>query len=395
MSANDFKDRVAVVGMGCTRFGDRWESSADDLLAEAVQEALDSAGMTIDQIDAFWLGTFSSGNSGMTMTASVDVGLKPVTRVENYCATGSDAFRNASYAVASGAYEVVMAVGVEKLKDSRFAGLVVPDPDADGTAPAWSSPAPFAMLAPAYGRANGMSEDEVRSALSRIAMKNHKNGVANPRAQYRSEVTSEQVESGPLVAGMLRVLDCSGVADGAAAAIITRADDAKRYQEKPLYVKSMALSAAPRNGNLSADFDYTTMPEAVASSRTALELAGVTDVGAEIALVELHDCFTPTELVLYEDLGLAPRGAGASMVLDGMFDADGWLPVNPDGGLKSFGHPIGASGLRMLFECWLQLREEAGERQIDVSRPYGMTHNLGGRPGASVSFVSIVGGELG
>ena len=184
-------------------------------------------------------------------------------------------------------------------------------------------------------------------------------------------------------------------ADGAAAAIITRADDAKRYQEKPLYVKSMALSAAPRNGNLSADFDYTTMPEAVASSRTALELAGVTDVGAEIALVELHDCFTPTELVLYEDLGLAPRGAGASMVLDGMFDADGWLPVNPDGGLKSFGHPIGASGLRMLFECWLQLREEAGERQIDVSRPYGMTHNLGGRPGASVSFVSIVGGELG
>ncbi|MFI6538834.1 acetyl-CoA acetyltransferase [Nonomuraea sp. NPDC050547] len=395
MTAHSVKDRAAIAGMGCTRFGDRWEASADDLIAEAAREALASAGLGAEDVDAYWLGTFSSGNSGLALTSALDVGYRPVTRVENYCATGSDAFRNACYAVAAGAYDIVMAVGVEKLKDSNHAGLVVPGPSGDGTAPGFSGPAPFSMLAPAYARRYGLSDREIRATLTHIACKNHANGARNERAQFRSAVRPEQVENAPPVAGMLGVYDCSGVADGAAAAIIARPELAAELQAAPLYVKALSLSAAPADGATTRGFDYTTMPEAVRSAAGAYAAAGITDPRTELALVELHDCFTPTELVLYEDLGLSGRGAGWREALEGRFDFDGALPVNPDGGLKSFGHPIGASGLRMLYECWLQLRGRAGARQLGNGRGLALTQNLGGRPGAAVSFVSVVGVEAG
>jgi acetyl-CoA C-acetyltransferase len=206
----------------------------------------------------------------------------------------------------------------------------------------------------------------------------------------------EQILAMPDVAGCLSVFDCAGVADGAAAAIVCRAEDAHRYTDKPLYVKALAFVAGTGAGNLDPEYDYTTFPEVVASAKDAYQQAGVTDPRREIAMAEVHDCFTPTELILSEDLGFAERGMGWKEVLAGTFDLEGEIPMNPDGGLKSFGHPIGASGLRMMFENWLQLRHEAPDaRQIDNGKKLGLVHNLGGYPGEMVSFVAIVGPELG
>jgi acetyl-CoA C-acetyltransferase len=185
-------------------------------------------------------------------------------------------------------------------------------------------------------------------------------------------------------------MDCSGVSDGSAAAIVVRAEDAYKYTDKPIFIKALSFIAGPAEGPLSQDYDFTTFTEVVASAKDAYKQAGVTNPREQVSMAEVHDCFTPTELVLYEDLGFAERGGAWRDVLDGRFDLTGDLPVNPDGGLKSFGHPIGASGLRMMYEMWLQLRGEAGERQIKEPK-LGLTHNLGGAPGRCVSFVSLVG----
>jgi acetyl-CoA C-acetyltransferase len=184
------------------------------------------------------------------------------------------------------------------------------------------------------------------------------------------------------------------VSDGAACALIVRAEDAHKYTDKPMYVKALAMVAGPASGPIDPSYDYTTFHEVVHCARDAYEQAGVDSPREQISLAEVHDCFTPTELVLMEDLGFSERGEAWRDSLDGAFDLDGRLPVNPDGGLKSFGHPVGASGLRMLFECWLQFRGEAGDRQLDDPK-LGLTHNLGGRPGTCVSFISIVGADQG
>jgi acetyl-CoA C-acetyltransferase len=392
MASNGILDRVAIVGMGCTPFGERWDKSVDDLLIDSSQEALQSAGVALDDIDAFWLGTM--GNmSGITLSRPLKIDYKPVTRIENFCATGSEAFRNACYAIASGAYDMAMAIGVEKLKDSGFSGLVNKPPPDDGTRVEITAPASFSFLAPSYAKKYGVDEQEMKDVLTRIAWKNHKNGALNPRAQFRAEVSKETIACSPLIAGPLGVFDCSGVSDGSAAAVIVRAEDAHRYTDKPLYVKALAFAAGPAAGPIDPGYDYTTFEEVVRSAADAYRQAGVTDPRGQLAMAEVHDCFTPTELVLMEDLGFAERGFAWKEVLAGTFDLDGELPVNPDGGLKSFGHPIGASGLRMLFEAWLQLRGEAGERQIDNGKKLALTHNLGGAPGQCVSFVSVVGAE--
>jgi len=399
MGSHGIKDRVAIVGMGCTPFGERWDKSTDDLLIDATQDAFESVGVTKDDVDAYWLGTMGSGYAGLTLSRPLKLDYKPVTRIENMCATGSEAFRNACYAVASGAYDIVMAVGVEKLKDSGFSGLVGAAPPNDGTNVPLTAPAMFSLLAPAYREKFGVSEEEMKDVLTRIAWKNHFNGARNPRAQFRKEVPKEVICASPLIAGQLGIFDCSGVSDGSAAAIVVRAEDAHKYTDKPLYVKALAFAAGPAAGPIDPAYDYTTFTEVVRSGEDAYRQAGVTDPRSQLAMAEVHDCFTPTELVLMEDLGFSARGHAWKDVLDGAFDLAGDLPVNPDGGLKSFGHPIGASGLRMLFECWLQLRNEApAERRIatvDEGRTLGLTHNLGGAPGQCVSFVSIVGAEPG
>jgi acetyl-CoA C-acetyltransferase len=392
MGSHGIRDQVAIVGMGCTPFGEHWDKSADDLLIDAATEAFSTSGIDQDQVDAYWLGTLGSGNSGITLSRPLKIDYRPVTRVENYCSTGSEAFRNACYAVASGAYDMVMAIGVEKLKDSGFSGLVGSQPPNDGTRADNSAPASFSLLAPAYAEKYGVTREELKEVLTRIAWKNHANGALNPRAHFRREVPKETIASAPLIAGDLGIYDCSGVSDGSAAALLVRADDAHRFTDSPLYVKGLSFIAGPATGAMDTDYDYTTFPEVVASAEDAYRQAGVTSPRDQIALAEVHDCFTPTELVLMEDLGFAERGTGWKEVLAGTFDRDGELPVNPDGGLKSFGHPIGASGLRMLFECWLQLRGEAPpERQIATEKALGLTHNLGGGPGECVSFVSLVG----
>jgi acetyl-CoA C-acetyltransferase len=397
MASRGICDRVAIVGMGCTQFAEHWEKGTDDLLVDAFVEALASAGVAKEDVDAFWLGTMMSGYSGITLTRPLKIDHKPVTRVENYCATGSEAFRNACYAVASGAYDIALAIGVEKLKDSGLSGLHGTLPPADGTAPQLTAPAMFSLLAPAYSKRHGVDDEQMKEVLTRIAWKNHYNGARNPRAQFRKEVSKEVIRSSPLVAGSLGIYDCSGVADGAAAAIVVRAEDAPRYCERPLYVKALSFVAGPGTGPTDPGYGYTSFTEVVASAQDAYAQAGVTDPRSEIAMAEVHDCFTVTELVLMEDLGFADPGCAWKEVLAGTYDLDGELPVNPDGGLKSFGHPIGASGLRMLFECWLQLRGEAPEERriktVAAGKKLGLTQNLGGAPGEAVSFVSILGTE--
>ncbi len=395
MASHGIKDRVAIIGMGCTRFGERWDQGADELLVAASNEAFESAGVDKGDVDAFWVGTAQSGMAGLTLSKPLELTGKPVVRVENMCATGSEALRQAAYAVASGAYDVAMAVGVEKVKDSGYQGLnAFPIPN-DGTPRTLTAAAMFSMIVPAYSRKYGVSEEELKEVLARIASKNHANGALNPRAQFRKPMTVEALLAMPPVAGCLSVFDCAGVADGAAAAIVVRASDASRFTDRPLYVKALASVSGDGRGLLDPAYDYTTFPEIVACAADAYAQAGITDPRRQLAMAEVHDCFTPTELVLMEDLGFAERGMAWKEVLAGAFDLHGDLPVNPDGGLKSFGHPVGASGLRMMFEAWLQLRGAAGERQVDVGRGLALTHNLGGYPGEMVSFISVLGSSLG
>jgi acetyl-CoA C-acetyltransferase len=396
VASHGIRDRVAIVGMGCTRFAEHWDAGTDDLLLDATGEAFEAAGLTKDDVDAYWVGTAQSGMSGMLLAKPLQLEGKPVTRVENMCATGSEALRQAAYAVASGAYDVAMAVGVEKVKDSGYQGLNAFPIPADGTQRTLTAAAMFSMVAPAYAERYGVPVDELRRALARIASKNHHNGARNPRAQFRREMSVEQICAMPAVAGQLSVFDCAGVADGAAAAVVCRAEDAHRYTDAPLYIKALSMVAGNGSGLTDPSYDYTTFPEIAACAADAYAQAGITDPRTELAMAEVHDCFTPTELVLMEDLGFCERGTAWREVLDGAFDLTGDLPVNPDGGLKSFGHPVGASGLRMMFEAWLQLRREAPEdRQIATvsDRNLALTHNLGGYPGEMVSFISILGTE--
>jgi len=243
MASHGIKDRVAIVGMGCTPFREHWDKGTDDLALEASNEAFAAAGITKDDVDAYWLGTAQSGMSGITLSRALQLQDKPVTRVENYCASGSEALRQACYAVASGAYDVAMAVGVEKVKDSGYQGLnAFPIPN-DGTTRTLTAAGSFSMVAPAYAEKYGVPMDQLKRTLARIASKNHYNGARNPRAQFRREMSVEQICAMPNVAGDLSVFDCAGVADGSASAIVVRAEDAYQYTDKPIFVKALSFIA--------------------------------------------------------------------------------------------------------------------------------------------------------
>ncbi len=396
MASHGIKDQVAIVGMGCTSFGEHWDKSLDDLIIEAAQKATKSAGIETDLIDAYWFGTSQSAASGIALATPLRLSGKPVTRVENYCATGSESLRQACYAVASGAYDSAMALGAEKVKDSGYQGLNAFPIPTDGTNRTLTAAAMFSLILPAYAKRYEVDEDELRYVIARIAQKNHFNGSRNELAQFRREVSAEKICEMPSIAGRLSVMDCAGVADGAAAAIVVRAEDAHNYNDKPLYVKALSVVAGDSSGLVDPDFDFTTLPECATAAEDAYAQAGIEDPRKELAMAEVHDCFTPTEMILMEDLGFCEKGTAWQEVLNGSFDIDGEMPVNTDGGLKAFGHPVGASGLRMFYETWLQLRSEApSDRSISLEKSkQALVHNLGGYPGEMVSFVGIVGSEV-
>ena len=392
MASSGIKDRVAIVGMGCTRFGELWDKGVDDLLTDAATEATASAGVPFDDIDAYWLGTMTSGYCGVTLSRPLKIDYRPVTRVENYCATGSEAFRNACYAVASGAYDTAMAIGVEKLKDTGYSGLTGVRPVGDGTDPGLTSPAAFSFLAPSYCHKYGVDPAQLKEAMSRIAWKNHQNGARNPRAQFRKEVSLETIAKAPLVAGDLGVFDCSGVSDGSAAAIVTTPEIARSLGKKDL-ITVKALQLAVSNGQEAQHnaWDGSYFATARAAAKRAYQEAGIDKPREQLSLVEAHDCFSITELVTMEDLYISPEGGAVKDVLDGFYDADGKVPCQIDGGLKCFGHPIGASGLRMIYEIYLQMQGRAGARQRQQEPVRGLVHNLGGFPHQNVCSIAIIG----
>jgi acetyl-CoA C-acetyltransferase len=275
MASHGIRDKVAIVGMGCTPFGEHWDKSAEDLLVDAATEAFTTSGIKKADVDAYWLGTMGSGISGLTLSRPLKIDYKPVTRLENMCATGSEAFRNAAYAVAAGAIDIAMAIGVEKLKDSGFSGLTGSAPPNDGTLPTMTAPASFSLLAPAYANKYGVDEAEMKDVLTRIAWKNHKNGALNPRAQFRKEVAKDVICNSPLIAGQLGIFDCSGVSDGSAAALIVRAEDAHKYCENPIYVKALSFVAGPAAGPIDPTYDYTSFIEVVRSAADAYQQAGI------------------------------------------------------------------------------------------------------------------------
>lgn len=391
------KNKVAIVGMGCTKFGERWDMGVEDLLVEAAYEACQDAGIEPKEIQAAWLGTVFSGVSAITL-APLGLQYIPITRVENMCATGSEALRAASYAVAAGVVDVALAIGVEKLKDTGVTGVKGPalvGDNLDGTAgigPGYSAPASFAYMASRYFSTYKMDPEDGRRLLARIAVKNHHNGSLNPKAHFSNEITVEQAMKSPIVAYPLDLFDCCGVSDGAAAAIVTRADMAKNFRADPIYIKALSLIVGARQGAMMQDYDFVHLEENVRASQKAYADAGVKDPRKEISMAEVHDCFTVHEMIVYEELGFSGRGRAKEDIEAGSFTLQGDLPVNTDGGLKCFGHPLGASGLRMMYEVYHQLRGKAGPRQVKNPR-LGLTHNLGGNAGTGIATVFIVGNE--
>ena len=369
--AQGIRDKVVILGMGCARFGERWDAGPEELMQEAFTEALDDAGIERDQIDAAWFGVFydeqSVGKSALPLSSALRLPNIPVTRVENLCATGSEALRGAVYAVAAGASDFALALGMEKLKDAGYAGLPERSKGSfeDLWVPNYTAPGAFAQLASAYAERSGIEMSDLKRAMAHVSWKSHANGALNPKAHLRKLITIEQVLDAPLVAYPLGLYDCCGVSDGAACAIVTTPEIARSLGRQDMVaIKALQLAASNgvEAGHGSWDGSYT-LTTRKAAERAYIE-ADIKKPREELDLIEVHDCFSITELVVMEDLGLSELGEAPKDVLDGVYDRDGNMPCQIDGGLKCFGHPIGASGLRMAYEIYLQLLGRAGERQL-------------------------------
>ena len=391
------RDKVAIVGMGCSKFGERWDQGLGDLAIESAYEAYEDAGIGPEEIQACWVGQVSAPVAGIGGTAVAEA-LKlhdiPIIRNENWCTTGHIALIEACIAVASGLYDTVMAIGVEKLKDTGYPGLgtgrgMSPVLEARRTAPG-----SFGLIAKRYFKTYGLSDSEGKEALAKIAVKNHDNGSLCPKAHFHNKVTLDKVLNAPIIAWPLGLFDCCGNSDGSACAIITRADRAKDFRPDPIYVKGYGIAMDSVLPHLRSGFDWIYFDSLLHSSTRAYEMAGIKNPREELDVAEVHDCFTITELILYENLGFSPRGKAREDIDAGFFERGGGLPVNIDGGLKCFGHPIGASGLRMSYEIYKQLQGKADlpERQVPNPR-LGLAHTFGGPP--QMSAVAIFGNEKG
>jgi acetyl-CoA C-acetyltransferase len=378
---------VAVIGIGCTLFGEHWGLSFRDLFIQAGALALEDAGLSGEQIDAMYVGNMSAGRfidqehigaliadySGMA-TRHI-----PSTRVEAACASGGLSFRQAVIAVASGMEDVVVAAGVEKMTDVGTSTSV--DTLAGAADREWEGfvgatfPGLYAMIATDYMHRYPLTREQ----LAQVAVKNHANGARNPIAQFRQEITVETVLRSPLVADPLRLFDCSPITDGAAAVVVAPLERAREFTDR--FVKVRASAQASDTISLHDRADISRLDATVAAGRWALESAGLSH--RDIDLVEVHDCFTIAEICAIEDLGFCRKGDAGRLTEEGVTARDGDLPVNTSGGLKACGHPVGATGIKQICEVVQQLRGEAGKRQVPDAE-IGMTHNVGGT-GATVA----------
>lgn len=385
---------VAVVGSGMIKFGELFSMSFEDMIVEAYKKCLRSVDKGIDEeeIEAAWLGiTFGSlirreSVTGASLAEPLGLLPKPVTRVENACASGSDAVRNAAFAVAAGIYDCVLVVGVEKMRDVPSQDSLIAQMGISQHL--WwhprgsTAPSLFGQFATSHMKEYGTK----REHLAMIAVKNHANGAKNPLSHFQMKITLEQALNAPMVSWPLGLYDCCPTTDGAAAVILVRAEMAKRYTDKPLYFLGTGLATDTMFTHWKKS--YTSWPAAASAAEEAYEMAGIGPKDVDVA--EVHDCFTITELISYEDLGFCKKGEGGKFIEEGRSHLDGEVAVNSSGGLKSKGHPIGATGVAQIYELWEQLKEEAGERQVKNAQ-IGLTHNLGGS--GSIVCVNIFGTE--
>jgi acetyl-CoA C-acetyltransferase len=386
---------VAIIGSSATRFGVLHECGYLELLAEAARGAIADAGLEPEQLEAAWLGTAEPltaallGDAGTAVTEAIDFAPRPVTRVSTFCCTGMEAVRGAAMAIAAGEPEFVLAVGAEKMRDvpprgslvARTANLTHPT-----LAKGRTAPGQFALLATRYLHEYDCTPED----LARVAVKNHAHAARNPIAQYSDPLTVEQVLAAPRVAEPLGVLDSTPTTDGAAAVVLTSVANARTLGVPYAVIEGIALSVLDGYyaGFFHDDHDYLGFRVTREAAACAYRQAGISSPRDELDVVECHDCFTITELVNYEDLGLCDRGEGAALLRSGATSAGGAIPVNLSGGLQACGHPVGATGVRMIKEVADQVIGRAGERQVIGARR-GVAHTLGG-PGVA-SCVALIG----
>jgi acetyl-CoA C-acetyltransferase len=366
---------VAVIGFGMTQFGELWGKSIKDIFVEAALKAISNAG--VDHIDSMYVGSMSSGlfvgqeHLGAVLADYLGQNPVPATRVESACASGGAAFRAAYFEVASGNSDIVLAGGVEKMTDGADVteSLATAADQEYEVYQGVTFPGLYAMIANAHMH----QHKTTREQLAAIAVKNHANGVNNPNAQFRKAITIDQVLNSTLVADPLRLLDCSPVSDGAAAVILCSMDIAKKFTSSPVRVKGTAQ--ASDTIALHSRKSLTTLNSVVTAAQKAYKMAGVTP--KDINFAEVHDCFTIAEAVVYEDLGFCDKGCGGPAAEEGRTSIDGKTPINTSGGLKSKGHPVGATGIAQIIELYEQLTGQAGKRQVKNAH-IGLAQNMGG-----------------
>jgi acetyl-CoA C-acetyltransferase len=381
---------VSIIGVGCTKFGERWDAALRDMVAEAGIMAIEDASVTGEKIDALYVGNMSGGRfveqEHIGALISDYAGLSrlhiPSTRVEAACASGGLALRQAVLAVASGYHDVVIAAGVEKMTD--VSSGTAADALASAADREWECffgatfPALYAMMARLHMRRFGTTHEQ----MAMVAVKNHHHACFNPIAQYQMEITVEDVENSPMVADPLHVLDCSPISDGAAAVVLAPTEMAGRFADTP--VRIAASAQASDTLALHDRRDLTTLDSTVHAARSAFSQARIEPKQVDVA--EVHDCFTIGEILAIEDLGFVEKGHGGHATEEGLTALGSSLSVNTSGGLKACGHPVGATGIKQAYEIALQLRGEAGRRQVDEAE-IGLTHNVGGSGGTAIVHI--------
>jgi acetyl-CoA C-acetyltransferase len=377
IATKGIRDKVAIIGVGSTKYGELWEENQFSLLIKSTDDAMSDAGVKREEIEAVWMGIyyFFTGLSGGTFADALKLYGIPITRVENYCASGMDAFRNACNAVASGVNDVVLACGVEKILDEGSKGLPGTRDFGHPVYPRPSAPAIFSMAATRSFKEYGWTKKD----LAMVAVKNHDNGAHHPKAHFRKAISIETALNAPMIADPLGRFDCCAISDGSAALILTRPELAPSYAHGDDYVvvKANALAVYTTLPWYWPSFDFTSFPATRKAAELAYNEAGIKDPRKEVDLAEVHDCFTITELLNCQDLQFCERGKSAEELKKGTFNWDGEIAINPSGGLKSFGHPIGSTGCRMLYEVTKQIQGRADGRQVPDAE-IGLAHNLGG-----------------